>query len=186
MKRVYLLMGKPGSGKTGLIKEVVAGLKIGAGGFYTEEIRSQGVRQGFRLVTLDGQEAVLAHINIHGPYRVSKYGVDIDTFDRIGVSALYRAAEQCDLIIIDEIGKMELFSASFRQAVSKMIDSGKHVLGTIMLSPNPWADAIKRRPQVNLLTVIRANHQDVLAELSHWLEAINSFELGPANNIQKK
>jgi nucleoside-triphosphatase len=75
-----------------------------------------------------------------------------------------------DLVIIDEIGKMELFSAAFREVVLQVIDSGKRVLGTIMLNPNPWADAIKHRPQVNLLTVNRANRREVLEELSGWLE----------------
>ncbi len=144
-----------------------------AGGFYTEEIRSQGVREGFRLVTLDGQDAPLAHVNIHSPYRVSKYGVDIDNLDRVGVSALHRAAQQCDLVVVDEIGKMELFSANFREAVLQIIDSGKRVLGTIMLSPNPWADAIKHKPQVNLVEVTRANYQEVLEELLCWLNAAN-------------
>ena len=170
MKQVYLLTGRPGTGKTSLIKQAVAGIKGKAGGFYTEEVRSQGVRQGFRLVTLDGQHAILAHINIHSPYRVSKYGVDIDSLDRVGVSSLRQAAEECDLVIIDEIGKMELFSANFRETVLQIIDSDKRVLGTIMLNPNPWADEIKRRPQVNLITVTRDNHQRVLAELLHWLE----------------
>jgi len=171
MKPVYLLTGKPGTGKTSLIKQAVSGMKGEPGGFYTEEIRSQGVRQGFRLVTLDGREAVLAHINIRSPYRVSKYGVDINSLYRVGVSALRQAARQSDLVIIDEIGKMELFSDDFRGAVSQIINSGKRILGTIMLSPEPWADAIKRLPQVNLVTVTRANYQDVLEGLRHWLKA---------------
>jgi len=171
MKQVYLLTGRPGTGKTSIIKQVVAWMGDRAGGFYTEEIRSQGVRHGFRLVTLDGQSAILAHINIHSPYLVSKYGVDIESLDRVGVSALRRAAQQCDLVVIDEIGKMELFSANFREAVLQIIDSGKRVLGTIMLGPHPWADAIKRQPQVNLIDVTRYNHHQVLGELQRWLKA---------------
>jgi len=171
MKQVYLLTGRPGTGKTSIIKQVVAGMKGKAGGFYTEEIRGQGVRQGFRLVTLDGHSAILAHIDIHSPYRVSKYGVDIDSLDRAGVSALNKAAEECDLVVVDEVGKMELFSDNFRQAILYIIDSGKKVLGTIMLSPNPWADAIKLKPQVNLVEVTRYNHRQVLEELMQWLKA---------------
>jgi len=177
MKQVYLLTGRPGTGKTSIIKQAVAGMKSKAGGFYTEEIRSQGVREGFRLVTLDGRSAILAHIDIHSPYRVSKYGVDIDSLDRVGVSALHQAAEECDLVVIDEIGKMELFSANFREAVLHIIDSGKKVLGTIMLSPNPWADAIKRQPQVNLVSVTRANYQQVLGELLQWLKDTESLKM---------
>lgn len=171
MKQVYLLTGRPGTGKTSLIRQAVARVKGKAGGFYTEEIRNQGIREGFRLVTLDGQDAILAHVNINSPYRVSKYGVDIDSLDKVGVSALHRAVKECDLVVIDEIGKMELFSADFRKAVSQIIDSGKRVLGTIMLNPNPWADAIKLKPQVHVVTVTRANYHQVLKELLEWLAA---------------
>jgi len=169
MEQVYLLTGKPGTGKTSLIKQAIATMKIKAGGFYTEELRTQGIRQGFRLVTLDGQTAIMAHVDIKSPYVVSKYGVDIDSLDRIGVSALEQAARECHLVVIDEIGKMELFSAKFRNAVLSIIDSSKKVLGTIMLNPNPWADAIKRKPRVQVITVTRENRQQVLAELLHWL-----------------
>ncbi len=174
MKRVYLLTGRPGAGKTSLIKQAVAGFQGVAGGFYTEEIRSQGTRLGFKLVTLDGQEAILAHADSHSRYRVSKYGVDVDNLDRVGVSALRQAAGQCDLVVVDEIGKMELFSASFRETVRQIISSGKRVLGTIMFNPNPWADAVKHQPQVHLVEVTRANHHQVLDDLRHWLGTTES------------
>ena len=170
MKPVYLLTGRPGTGKTSLIKQAVAELKGKAGGFYTEEIRDRGARLGFKLITLDGQEAILAHVNFPSRYRVSKYGVDVDSLDRVGVSALRQAARQCDLVVVDEIGKMELFSANFREAVLEIIGSGKRVLGTIMLVSNPWADAIKRQPQVNLVEVTRTNYYRILDDLRHWLE----------------
>jgi nucleoside-triphosphatase len=176
MKQVYLLTGQPGTGKTRIIKQAITEMKGKAGGFYTEEIRSQGVRQGFKLVTLDGQTAVLSHINFPSPYRVSKYGVDVDSLDKVGVSALNKAMRECNLVVIDEIGKMELFSAKFRETVSNILNSGQRLLGTIMLSPNPYADAIKRQPQVNLVTVTRTNHQQVLEELRDWLNAPQSSD----------
>jgi nucleoside-triphosphatase len=145
-------------------------MKGRAGGFYTEEIRSRGVRQGFNLVTLDGQTAILAHINIHSPYRVSKYGVDIENLDKVGVPTLEKAAQECDIVVVDEIGKMELFSDRFREAVQSIISSGKKVIGTIMLNSNPDADVIKHQPQVNIITVTRTNHEPVLEELRNWLE----------------
>ena len=72
---------------------------------------------------------------------------------------------------------MELFSTNFRETVLQIIDSGKRVLGTIMLNPNPWADVIKRQPQVNLVTVTRANYNQVLDELRFWLKNPRALKL---------
>ena len=174
MKPVYLLTGKPGTGKTSLIKQALAGLEGRAGGVYTEEIRSQGTRLGFKLVTLDGHEAILAHTDFNKRFQVGKYGVDVESLDRVGVPALRQAAEQCDLVVVDEIGKMELFSSDFRATVLELIGGGNRVLGTIMLQANPWADAIKRQPQVNLVTVTRASYNQVLDDLRDWLRATKS------------
>lgn len=169
MKQVYLLTGRPGTGKTSLIKHIATEYKDKAGGFYTEEIRSQGKRLGFKLVTLDGQQTVLALTDFHSRYHVGKYGVDIDGLDRIGVAALRKAAHQDDLVVVDEIGKMELFSAKFRETVFDIIKSGKKVLGTIMSASNPWADDIKRRPEVYLVEVTRTNRHQLLDDLRQWL-----------------
>jgi nucleoside-triphosphatase len=170
MKSAYLITGMPGTGKTSLIKEAAAEPGNRAGGFYTEEIRLQGVRQGFRLVTLDGRTARLAHIDIKSPYRVSKYGVDIRELDEIGVPALRKAATHCEVVVIDEIGKMELFSEKFKKTVLEIIESGKKVLGTIMLKPDPWADDLKQKPQVKLVTLTRTNREQVLTEIREWIK----------------
>jgi len=151
MKRSLLLAGKPGVGKTALIKQALARTKVEGGGFYTEEIRTGGVREGFRITTLRGQHAVLAHINISSPHPVSKYRVDIDALDRVGVSALRQALEENDLIVIDEIGKMELLSPQFREVVMQAINSGKKVLGTISS------------------TLTSDNRAEVMAKVLAWL-----------------
>jgi nucleoside-triphosphatase len=170
MASVYLLTGKPATGKTTVIRQAIAGYKFKASGFYTEEIRSGGIRQGFRIVTLDGQDAILSHVDNPSRYRVSKYGVDIANLDNVGVAAIEQAIAESDLIVIDEIGKMELFSPRFREAALKAIDSGKKVLGTIMLNPHPFADDVRRHANVKVVELTRANHDRVLKEILDWLK----------------
>jgi nucleoside-triphosphatase len=169
MKRVLLLTGQPGTGKTAIIKEALDKTRTRAAGFYTEEIRAGGIRQGFRIVTLDGQEAILAHVDISSPHQVSKYRVDTNALDKVAVGALRRAVQESDLIIIDEIGKMELLSPQFRDAVKQAINSGRRVLGTIMLNPHPSADEIKRSPEVETLLLTTENRPNVRRKVLDWL-----------------
>jgi len=169
MKTAYLLSGEPGSGKTTIIKEVLNKANKSVGGFYTEEIRSHGVRQGFQIITLDGISSVLAHIDVRSPHRVSKYGVDTDSMDKVAVQALRQAIQSKDIIVIDEIGKMEMFSASFKDAVIEALESKKKVLGTIMLASHPWADKIKGRPEVEIIKVTRVSRDQVIKQVLDWL-----------------
>jgi nucleoside-triphosphatase len=83
-----LLTGHPGCGKTTLIKRVVKQLGLAAGGFYTEEIRRRGQRVGFKIVTLDGEEAVLAHVDFNTKQRVGRYGLDLHALESIGTEAI--------------------------------------------------------------------------------------------------
>lgn len=171
MSIVYLLTGSPGAGKTTVIKEALTRTGANAGGFYTEDIRVGGVRKGFKIVTLDGQDTILAHVDTSSPHRVSKYGVDTNNLDNIGVNAVLKAIRENSVIIIDEIGKMELFSAQFQDAVLKAIDSGKKVLATVMLNAHPFADRIKRHTGAKLIRINRANSETVLGELIRWIES---------------
>jgi nucleoside-triphosphatase len=165
MKTVILLTGTPGSGKTTLIHNVLSKLSIPAGGFYTQEIRQAGVRLGFEIVTLDGKRGVLAHVDIHSRQRVGKYGVDIDALDRLAVPAVLNAAAQGWLVVIDEIGPMEILSASFRLVVLAALDSQAPVLASIVQRSTPFTDQVKAMPGVILLEVRRENRQVLVKQV---------------------
>jgi len=170
-KQAYFLSGRPGSGKTTVIKEVLSLDGRSAGGFYTEEIRVKGVREGFRIITLEGDSAILAHVGISSPYSIGRYGVDIGSIEDVAIPALREAISKKDILIIDEVGKMELLSPSFESAVVEVLESGKKVMGTIMLGSHPWVDRLKERPEVGIALVTRFNHAEVIDKVMDWLKS---------------
>lgn len=159
-----LLTGRPGIGKTTLIKKLIDSVSLSKGGFYTEEIRKGKERIGFSLITLDGKKSILASVKIKSPYRVGKYRVDVDSFEKVGVEAIKKAIPTKQLIIIDEIGKMELFSKKFRDIVIQALNTGR-VLATIKKGGASFIDKIKNREDVRLLEVSYQNRDALLSEL---------------------
>jgi nucleoside-triphosphatase len=105
MTKKVLLTGRPGCGKTTLIKRVVDEVAVPAGGFYTEEVRESGQRVGFKMITLDDQESLLAHVDFKTQQRVGKYGLDLSALETVGVAALREAMRARQLVVLDEIGQ---------------------------------------------------------------------------------
>src|SRR6266542_152380 len=164
MRKKVLLTGRPGCGKTTLIKRVVNKLARSVGGFYTEEMREGGTRFGFKLVTLDGEEAVFAHVDFKTRERVGRYGLDLSALEAVGVKAI-REAVRTQLVVIDEIGPMEIRSATFRDAVNEVLDSRAPVLATITARSFSLTDAIKKRPDVTMIEVRPNNRDQLVSEL---------------------
>jgi nucleoside-triphosphatase len=170
-----LLEGRSGSGKTTLARRLVAGLRerdIPVTGFTTEEIREAGKRVGFAVETVEtveGERGVLAHVDIAGPPRVGKYGVDLDAFERIAIPSV-RAAPG-SIVVIDELGKMELGSKPFRDAVGELFASDADVIATVHVFRHPFTDALKARPDVERLQVTAANRDDLARVLIRKLES---------------
>jgi nucleoside-triphosphatase len=162
----FLLTGRPGCGKTTLIKRVVNNLPQRAGGFYTEEIRDAGMRTGFKIVTLAGEEVVFAHVDLKTPEHVGKYGLDLSALESVGVGAVCQAVRARRLVVIDEIGPMEIRSAIFRETVNEALDSEVPLLATIIARSLPFTDVIKSRPDVTLIEVRPDNRERLLSELS--------------------
>jgi nucleoside-triphosphatase len=166
-----LLTGTPGVGKTTAVRRAVQDLGARAGGFYTEEVRRRGSRVGFRLVTLDGATGTLADVNIPSGCRVGRYGVNLHDLDSIGVGALRQALvdQDVEVVVVDEIGRMELYSEAFRAWVLAVLESDKLLVGTVMAAPHPWVDAIKARPGVTVVEVTAFNRQGMPEQINRWL-----------------
>lgn len=169
MGLAILLTGPPRCGKTTAVRKIVARLKGDVGGFYTEEILEGGRRAGFRLVTLDGHRGVLAHVDSDSPYRVGRYGVELSALDSLGVESIRQTLESKGVVVIDEIGPMEILSKSFRLAVLEALDHGGLVVGTIVRRSTPVTDSIKSRPDVRVFEVRRETFDVVVDRALAWI-----------------
>lgn len=161
-----LITGLPGVGKTTLIRELSKRLtECNPAGFYTEEIRNeQGIREGFRLVTLCGRRLVLSHIHHPGPYRVSRYGVDVSGFEQL-LAELDLEHAPSRLIVIDEIGKMECLSRRFTDDIMALLNSPKLLIATIALKGEGFIQEVKDRPDCRLVVVTRENRNRLVNDL---------------------
>jgi len=168
-----LLTGKPGTGKTTALISAIDMIGEDAGGFYTREIRTGRERSGFEIVTLSGNKRTMASKGFKGRHRVGSYGVDIEAIDTLAAGAVLEAVGNKKIIVIDEIGKMELYSDEFKSAVLRALDSDKPVIGTIMEKSNPFADAIRNRTDVELVQVTEDNRGMVPGILKAKIEGLH-------------
>ena len=146
-----LLTGMPGCGKTTAVAKIVASLKdANPAGFYTEEIRQNNTRKGFRWATLAGDTGILAHVDIKSPFKVGKYGVDVTGFEQFVLPALDPETTDVELFVIDEIGKMECFSKKFVAAVRRLLASDASVLATVARKGTGFIDEVKNYPGTKL------------------------------------
>jgi len=155
-----LLTGPPQCGKTTVVHRVIKGFTGRAAGFYTREVRVAGRRVGFEIVTLDGQVAWLSHVDFPGPQRVGKYGVDLTGLHRVALPALAPAPE-IDLIIVDEVGKMECLSARFVAAVEDLWSAAVPLLITVAQKGGGFIARLKTKPGARLITVSPANRDEL-------------------------
>ncbi|AKB85286.1 NTPase [Methanococcoides methylutens] len=153
------ITGKPGVGKSTVISKVVEKLELKACGIRAAEIRVNGKRQGFSIEDIDtGRKGILSHVACTGP-KLGKYHVNLEDLDGIGAAAI-RAPSGCDLVLIDEVGPMELRSENFIRAVEEVLDSDRPILAVLHRSSNhPLAQRIRKDFEV--LTVDENNRDDL-------------------------
>jgi nucleoside-triphosphatase len=162
MKKNIFLTGAPSSGKTTVIKKVIAELPVAANGFYTEEERVGEKRIGFVMHTLDGQTKYLAHQDIVSEYCIRRYGVSIENIEALAVPSIAPIGNQ--VIILDEIGKMECFSQKFIEASKRALDSPNIVVGTITLGGTEYIQQVKERSDIEIIEVTLEN-RDLLPKV---------------------
>jgi nucleoside-triphosphatase len=163
-----LVTGPPRCGKSTLIERVVRHLGRPATGFFTREIKEGGRRVGFAIDTLDGKRGILAHQDVRSRCRVGKYGVNLEDIDGIAVPSLV-PSRSGDLVVVDEIGKMECFSPLFRETLVRVLNSGNGIVGSIALKGDRFIEEIKRRHDVSLIRLSEENRDEAFESVLEHL-----------------
>jgi nucleoside-triphosphatase len=158
-KKNIFLTGAPSSGKTTVIKKVIDGLRFSAKGFYTEEERVAGKRAGFLMKTLDGKSSYLAREDIQSDFHIRQYGVSIGNIETVAVPSIIPV--KSNVIILDEIGKMECFSEMFKKAAVNALDSPNVVVGTVTFGGDDFITGIKNREDIEIHEVTPENRDSL-------------------------
>jgi nucleoside-triphosphatase len=159
-----LIEGAYGAGKSKLMDRVITRLggKLKIGGFYTRDIFENGEKVGVRIITVDKKEGLLAHKNSDSRVKVNGLGVNLEDIANIAVPAIERAIHEGGVVMIDEIGRMELYSKRFREAVELAMDSDNPVIATVQTEGAAYAAGLKERPSIRVLHLDLTNRDDVL------------------------
>ena len=147
-----LVTGPPRSGKSTLIEKVVQRISRPATGFFTQELRDKGRRVGFSITTLEGKTGVLAHQDIRSTFRVGKYGVNLEDLDQIAVPSMLPSTPD-QIVVVDEIGKMECFSRLFKETLLKVLSADNLVIGSVAIKGDRFIQSIKQRDDVSLVSI---------------------------------
>ena len=160
-----LLEGHPGIGKTTVTRRLLQLLReagVPVGGFTTGELRTGGDREGFVVEAVSGAREVLAHVDLPGPPRVGRYGVDLAALERVALPAL-REPGAGGVVVVDELGTMELASAAFCETVVELLGRDVAVVATVHQTRDRFTDALRRRPDIRVVRVTQAT-RDALPE----------------------
>ncbi len=164
-KKNILITGVPGVGKTTLITRLCDKLKnFSIAGFYTTEIREGGARKGFALVSLDGRKSILSHLDVKGRFMVGRYGVDVRGFEEF-LDSIDLEGSSADIIVIDEIGKMECFSRQFKDLLLSLLDSRKVIIATVAFKGDQFISQAKQRPDAQLYKVTIQNRDSLVFDV---------------------
>ena len=169
-------MGPPKSGKSTLIAKLVNYFvfekRYSVRGFLTPEVKKSGKRIGFDIEDINTKERIrLARAeDFDTQYKLGKYCIFIEEFEKYLSQYDSIQGLNVNLIVIDEIGKMELLSFKFQEWIKKKFQLEIPIIATVGLAlKHPLKDNILNLPNIKLLNLNRQNQNEVFQEIIYQI-----------------
>ena len=186
MKNIVLVTAPPRTGKSTLIKKIVEQMgEQNFCGFFTEEILKEGERVGFKVKELNGVELVFAHVDIVSSYKISKYNVDIEGFEKF-VAGFFQKISRDKILVIDEIGPMQVLSPLFREKITKLFNTPVAMLGTVFLDQHAWLDKVKRSDKIDLVNLTTQNRNTIVQPIVEKISTIQKHYSDISEELKRK
>ncbi len=168
------ITGMPGAGKTQTLLRIIQLLEeegVKVGGMVTEPIVEKHHRAGFQITNwLTKEHEVFAHETLKSRVRSGRYGINVAALEGIGTKSLEDARASADVIVIDEVGKMDVDSEAFTKSVIDTLDAPKSIVMTLhKKSRNPLLQDIRRRDELRLLEVTPVNKNLLAFKIVHLI-----------------
>jgi len=156
------LTGLPNSGKTTLIKTLISNFqgqgKI-VGGMITENIVENMRKVGMEVVDIrTGERATFAHVSFGETHKNINFGLDLEALENVGAASIKKASEDCDIVIVDEVGPIQMESVEFNKTILETIKMNVDIILTIhKKSRHTVVQDIRRRDDMRILDVTPVN-----------------------------
>ncbi|KAH8390758.1 hypothetical protein KR215_005265, partial [Drosophila sulfurigaster] len=163
------LFVQTGIGKTTLVGKIAANMRnqCTLQGFFTDEVRENNQRIGFDVVTMAGKREILAREKVQGNLpKVGKYSVYVENFEKLALPLLNKSSRPTQLMIIDEVGKMELLSKRFEEAVRMLVLYEQIAIPLHTNKRIGLVEFLKSYPQSRIYTVNHTNRDSLVRTIS--------------------